>query len=268
MSISIQKNQNILIYNDLIEECSSFKEIGIHIRKKTKSYGFVILKGIEIEFDLDSASLFLTTICSNFGTLLPHNIGQKDFVWEIKPKISTSSLKTFSEHNQYAPLHTDSQYRNQPEKFIALMTINQANCGGGYTNLLDFNLVVNELKNTNSGRQLLDCLALQYFPIAIPSIFQQKNARRYITAKLISEIPLIRYRYDTLKAGLSLIKSSKREFLKENLDLLDNFIENSPCRISFLASNNDIVFIDNHRFLHGRSSFFDLNRLLLRTRMN
>jgi alpha-ketoglutarate-dependent taurine dioxygenase len=266
--MSNQYKKNVLNYKKLIKEYSSLEEIGIKIRQRTILHGFVILQGIEFEFNLESASLFLTELCSNVGILVPHNPGQRDFVWEIKPQNSKSSLKTFSEHNQYAPLHTDSQYRNHPERFIALMTINQARCGGGYTNLLDFQKAFHHINHTVSGREIINFMANQYFPIAIPSIFQPKNEKKYISAKLIAKMPFIRYRYDTLQAGLSLIKDSKFEVFQKNLEKFDRLIEESPHRVSFLSSTNEIVFIDNYRLLHGRSSFLDLNRLLLRTRMN
>ncbi|MCC3532422.1 MAG: TauD/TfdA family dioxygenase [Microcoleus sp. PH2017_21_RUC_O_A] len=63
----------------------------------------------------------------------------------MKSQLSTSAIKTFSKHNQQAPLHTDSQYRNQPERFIALMTICQANCGGGYTEIVNFRKILEEI---------------------------------------------------------------------------------------------------------------------------
>jgi len=267
-SITCMKECQHLNYSCLCREFGCPKEIGNKIRTLTDLHGFVIVKGVEFDFNLESASLFLTELSSHVGTLVPHNLDREDFVWKIQSKVSTSSLKTFSEHSHQAPLHTDSQYRNRPERFIALMALNQASCSGGSTNLLDFKKVISELKANAIGRKIVEFISDQDFPIAIPSIFQENDAKTYISARLISKAPLIRYRYDTLKAGLSLIEHSKIKIFHDTLDLLNEFIEESQYRINFKLPKNEILFIDNHRFLHGRTSFVDLNRLLIRTRMN
>lgn len=255
-------------YRYLVKKFSYQKELGIWIRRYVDAHGFLILQDVEGSSDVEHSSLFLTQLCALIGTLVPHNPGKNDFVWQIKSRLSTSALKTFSEHNQYAPLHTDSQYRNQPERFIALMTLCPASCGGGYTELVDFRKIFQELKCTNLGSRVVQFLKSESFPIAIPSVFQEASKPAYIRAKLVSQSPLIRYRYDTLKAGLSLIEEHRVAAFHENLDLLNNFIQSSPHRFRFLSLPNEITFVDNHRFLHGRSSFTDLNRLLLRIRMN
>lgn len=255
-------------YQYLVKKFSCQKELGIWIRRYVDAHGFLILQNVEGSSDVERSSLFLAQLCSLIGTLVTHNPGKNDFVWEIKSQLSTSALKTFSEHNQHAPLHTDSQYRNQPERYIALMTLRQANCGGGYTELVDFRKILQELKCTYLGSRVIEFIRNESFSIAIPSVFQETSKVAFVKAKLVSESPLIRYRYDTLKAGLSLIQNSRVAAFQENLDLLDNFIQSSPHRFRFLSLPNEITLLDNHRFLHGRSSFTDLNRLLLRTRMN
>lgn len=260
--------KNLFDYQYLVKKISCQRELGIWIRKYINVHGFLILQNVGVSHNVETSKLLLTQICSSIGTLVPHNSGKKDFVWEIKPQLSTSCLKTFSEHNKYAPLHTDSQYRNQPEKIMALMTVRQANCGGGHTELVDFKKILQELKRSKSGSNLIDFISNEKFPIAIPSIFQEPHEPKYIMSKLVSDCPLIRYRYDTLKAGLSMIEDNRLEVFNEKLDLLDSFIQSSPHRVHFLSLPNEITFLDNHRFLHGRSSFTDLNRLLLRTRMN
>jgi alpha-ketoglutarate-dependent taurine dioxygenase len=263
-------NQNhVFDYQYLLSSLSNYKNLGFWIRNYVNTHGILILEGIECDStDVETSALFLTKLCSYVGDLTPHNYGKKDFVWEIKVKTSMSQLKTFSEHNQCAPLHTDSQYRNQPERFIALMSIHQASCGGGHTIILDFREFLLNLTKTKFGSRLIKFMIDNTFPIAVPSIFQENANQKYITQKIISESPLIRYRYDTLKAGLLLLKNNKLEEFHENLDCLDDFIQSSPYQIRFMLAQNNIIFIDNHRFLHGRSSFTDPNRLLLRTRMN
>ena len=256
-------------YEHLLKRLGSIGAVGGWIREYVDLHGFLILQGLESEFyDLSSAKLFFTKLSSHIGTLVPHNFGQSDFVWEIKPKSSNSIIKTFSEHNKAAPLHTESQYRNLPEKYMALLVFRKAECAGGETMLLDFKLVLNELRQSDFGRQMIEFACQDQFPIAVPTIFQTEDKTEYIYSSLISNIPLIRYRYDTLKTGLELIKRSHVKYLDEKLQAFNDLINRSRYCSSLLLNNGEAIFVDNHRMLHGRSSFLDSNRLLLRIRMN
>lgn len=256
-------------YEHLLKRLGCIGAVGGWIREYVDMHGFLILQGLESEFyDLSSSKLFFTKLSSHIGTLVPHNFGQSDFVWEIKPKSSTSLINTFSEHNKAAPLHTDSQYRNRPENYMALLVFRQAECAGGETLLLDFKLVLNELKQSNSGRKMIEFACQEKFPIAVPTIFQAQDKTQYIYSSLISNIPLIRYRYDTLKTGIKLIKRSHVKDFDEKLQAFNDLINRSRYCSSLLLNNGEAIFVDNHRMLHGRSSFLDNNRLLLRIRMN
>ncbi|MEG4321035.1 MULTISPECIES: TauD/TfdA family dioxygenase [unclassified Microcoleus] len=256
-------------YDHLLKRLGSIGAVGGWIREYVDMHGFIILQGLESEFyDLSSAKLFFTKLSSHIGTLVPHNFGQSDFVWEIKPKLSNYLIQTFSEHNKAAPLHTDSQYRNLPEKYMALLVFRQAECAGGETLLLDFSLVFNELRQSISGREMIEFACQENFAIAVPTIFHAEDKTEYIYSSLISKIPLIRYRYDTLKTGLELIKRSHVKDFAEKLQAFNDLIHRSRYSSSLLLDNGEAIFVDNHRMLHGRSSFLDRNRLLLRIRMN
>jgi alpha-ketoglutarate-dependent taurine dioxygenase len=261
-------DRHVFSYQVLMKRVGCKPKLGSWIRDHLNAYGFLILQDVEINNDIESSKQFLVEICSSIGILIPHNFGKKDFVWEIKSKPSNSSLKTFSEHNEQAPLHTDSQYRNHPERYVALLTLHQATCGGGHTELVDFREILQDLAKTASGDKVIQFMTHERFPIAIPTIFQEHLRSQYISQPLISKNPLIRYRYDTLKAGLSFLEMNRVKPYQENLDYLDDFIQSSSHCFRFLSLPNEIVFIDNHRFLHGRSLFTDLDRLLLRIRMN
>ena len=78
------------------------------------------------------------SLVNKLGLPSEHNDRKEDYIWEISAKKSTSSIKTYSEHSQKANLHTDSQYRNNPERYFSLSSIQVANCGGGQTEILDF----------------------------------------------------------------------------------------------------------------------------------
>lgn len=202
-------------------------------------------------------------ICEKIGKLREHNEGKADYVWPIKTVESNSQIKTFSEHNDEAQLHTDTQYRAIPERYMTLSCIQEAKCGGGETILLDSLKIFEEIKSDSA---LLSKLK-QKFPIAIPDIFVIDD-RKYIEETIISEYPKFRFRYDTFLKGLALKQPENFEDLKNTLDEFNSKLQNSKHIQKLKLKKGDIILIDNHRMLHGRTSFTDTDRLLYRVRVD
>lgn len=248
-------NQNIL---NMIRISDLAKELVIENLAKN---GFCIVDS-EMENEQELIDLQLK-ICSWLGSIREHNEGKKDYVWPICLKESDSSIKTFSEHNQEAELHTDTQYRDLPERYMTLSCVNEANCGGGETFLLDSQVILDRIKNDHV---LLNELQ-QDFPIAVPDIFHYEG-KKFIERPIIANYPKFRFRYDTFKKGLLLQNPPD---LNQKMNVLDSFfdlIKNAPEMINFTLKKGQIILIDNHRLLHGRSSFVDVNRLLYRVRVD
>jgi alpha-ketoglutarate-dependent taurine dioxygenase len=256
-------------YHYLLKKLGSSHSVGQWLRNYIDVHGFLILQDLKSEIsDLNFAKNFLADLSSSIGTLVSHNPNKQDYIWEIKAQVSNSEIKTFSEDNQVAPLHTDSQYRICPERYMALMVIRQASCGGGATLLLDFKNVLEEISSHASGKELIEFAKKQKFPIAVPSIFQTSSEQKYIYSSLISDSPLIRYRYDTLKTGVALVNGDRAGESLDHLETLNTYIQSSSHQCTFNLAEGEIIFVDNHRFLHGRTPFTDHQRLLLRSRFN
>ncbi|MEX0270725.1 TauD/TfdA family dioxygenase [Leptolyngbyaceae cyanobacterium UHCC 1019] len=255
-------------YQHLIEKFSSKQEAGFWIRNYVNTYGFLLIEDFQIAFlDVEKPKQLLD-FSSYIGSPVAHNLGMKDFVWEIGLKPNSSLIKTFSEHSMTAPLHTDSQYRDKPEKYMVLLAVKQAKCGGGETHLVDFKQVLQDMKSSKEGKGVLKFISENQFPIAVPSVFKKDCQESYIMSRLISDNPFIRYRYDILKTGISLIKTNNSHEFHKNLELFNRFIQNSSHRLGFQLLKNSLLIVDNHRILHGRSCFWDSERLLLRVRLN
>jgi len=272
-----------IAFPHLAQHFQSGQDLGRWVRAYVERHGMVLLKGWQprseqgkgeshaernLERNLDSIMADFGEFCRSIGTLVPHNPGQDDFVWPIRPVISRSALKTFSEHNQAAHLHTDSQYRPQPEHFVAMCMVQTAQCGGGVSELLDFRRVIEDLEQTAGGQALLQVLRTHKLPIGVPSIFREPGDSGYIEATILGGAVPFRYRYDTMKAGLDQVDPSQRAELGAALDRLDAVIQASPHRLEFPLENQDVLLVDNHRFLHGRKAFTDRDRLLLRVRFD
>lgn len=202
------------------------------------------------------------SLVKKLGLPSEHNDGKADYIWEIAAKQSTSSLKTYSEHAQKAPLHTDSQYRNNPEKYFSLSSIRVASCGGGQTELLDFKKLYASLKHNAWFKELYEV-----YPIAIPDIFQSVQ-ERIVYQPIIKENPFIRFRTDTILKGLDLVNEPLESKKRKAFKLLEEEILHSNLIERFHLKKGQIIIIDNHRMLHGRGAFKDSKRLLLRIRFN
>ncbi len=197
------------------------------------------------------------------GPLREHNQGMEDYIWPICLKASESELITFSEHDKEAELHTDSQYSEIPERYMGLSCIHPASCGGGANYLLDSERLLPEIQSDN---ELYEALSLIY-PIAIPDIFQS-TGHTTIEKPLIDRYPKFRYRYDTIKKGLQLKETPTHDIRWKVLTNLNELIENSPLIERITLAQGDILLVDNHRVLHGRTSFTDPHRLLYRIRID
>jgi len=202
-------------------------------------------------------------ICAVIGDIREHNEGKQDYVWPIKLKDSSSTIRTFSEHNDQAEFHTDTQYRELPERYMTLCCVQEAVCGGGLTLLLDSQLVLNDIIDQ---KEFLQSLSLN-FPIAIPDVFAVKG-NLFIEQPIVSNYPKFRFRYDTFKKGIVLQSSNDKYVKLDIIERLKDILENSPHIISLKLRKGQILIIDNHRILHGRTAYSDPNRLLYRVRVD
>ena len=91
----------------------------------------------------------------------------------------------------------------------------------------------------------------------------------YVTAAIFSEIPALRYRRDTLIEGFTFAPGLATKDALWAMEFLDRVIQSAASRMTCEAlSAGDIILINNHFVLHGRTDFKDPQRLLLRIRVD
>lgn len=224
--------------------------------------GFAIVESFETDEDKILQKHF--EIVNKIGIPSEHNKGKKDFIWRISPKKSESTIPTFSEHNKKAELHTDSQYRLEPERYFSLSSIIEASCGGGHSILLDLKKILAELKNEHE--EFFNELKRPY-PIIIPDIFDL-DKKGFIEVPIIESENKIRYRYDTIIKGMKKKAYNENDKKWKAFDYLTQKIKTSNHATFFTLKKGQILIIDNHRMLHGRTGFLDIQRLLYRIRFN
>ena len=80
--------------------------------------------------------------------------------------------------------------------------------------------------------------------------------------------PLIRFRLDTIEAGFKCCPELATPERLWALDYFNKFSQSYQNRIELKLTDGDIIFVNNHRVLHGRTAFSNNDRLLLRVRID
>ena len=230
----------------------------------TSGLGFVLIKGLD-EF---SDEIIRKTFCLlNFylGKPLKQNIDGDVFV-EVKNR--GKSMKTGGRYHQTSEggsLHTDSpQWENAPD-LIGLLCLKEAKKGGESILLSAYN-IHNEYLTKNSS-----LLPILYENFHFDKRGEYEEGESPTTVKPIFSYVdgELRFRYlrdyidgadveDNLKL--------KKERVKA-LDLLDEILENKENSLRFFIKNSEILLFNNHRIIHGRTSFVDFEDELLRRLM-
>jgi alpha-ketoglutarate-dependent taurine dioxygenase len=212
---------------------------------------------------------FATILLSSyFGAPIKPSPNSEVISWPIESSYELNKPGiTFSQTNEEAYLHTDSQYSLNPEKYFGLFCIRKARDNGGISILVQGDEIIERI-SSKFGEEIIDLLGVDY-PFRIPTIFTsiQNPDVAEINYGPIYKDHQIRYRRDTLQEGIRL---SERKITPDQiraLKIIDEAIEEST-KYSYLLNDGDAIFVNNYRMLHGRTSFSDKNRLLYRVRMN
>lgn len=240
------------------------------VQRVMEEHGFAYVKGIASE-DADEAEceVVIRESVNAIGVPSAHDLDGQH-LWRITYKDENSVVPTYSQHNGIAGLHTDSQYRQHPEEAFALMTVRQAECGGGESWILHVNDIVEELLKLPNGGAHLRTLREVPVPFASPSIFNinsENQEQIEVIHAPIFDGREIRYRDDTLRRGIEATQPLVSE-VQEAVDALEHAIHDNPKILRFHSRNGSCMYIDNKLTLHGRSAFADHRRLMLRCRFN
>ena len=248
----------------------SIDNLAIIIREALAKEGFIVIKNFHNELsDMESSKRIFLDIAEKIGQAISHD-GQNSIIWDIKnnPK-SDSLIKTYSEHNHEAELHTDSQYSEYPEDYFGLLTLKKAQCGGGRSSLLSLMDILSELRELPNGLKIEKTLRESDYPFIVPNVFKKVNSKNLeFNFGPILRSNEIRFRVDTIEKAISNRPDlcTKQQF--EAYQALKEIILNSINTKYFYLEDRDLIFINNKTMLHGRESFTDSERHLLRIRMN
>ena len=193
-------------------------------------------------------------------------------MWDIKAQQKPDGyVTTISENNYEADLHTDTQYYPHPEKYTFLYTVQPACCGGGITLLRDVACVKRKLNATDDGKWALQHLSTHAMPFRIPTTYTRTGRQDEVEitfAKIFGDDIAIRYRKDTLEAGLKACPALDTTENRRAINILQSALEDVADMAIVRLNPDSMLLTNNHRGLHGRTAFVDPERLLIRVRID
>lgn len=242
---------------------SNFKKI------LTSGSGFIIIDGKCFEkFTKEEVQLIYQIFAKFLGELYVQNIKKEKLVLI---KNEGKSMKTGGRYHQTkegGSYHTDSpQWKNVPD-VIGLCCINPAKIGG--TSKFVSAYTVHNLfleKNT----ELLEILYNKFYfdkrgeiekdeePTIFEPIMQFKDNKLFF-----------RYLRNYIDSGHKIQNKPLTQEQEKSLELLDEILSEESIVVSYDLKKFDITFFNNHRVVHGRTSFEDFEeeekkRLMIRS---
>jgi len=251
---------------------NNFSTLIVKLKEELDTTGYVLIQNYDIDFDnLDKTKKDYLHLCEQLGNPISHDT-KNSIIWDIKSKPASSKNEgviTYSEHNHEADLHTDSQYSSYPEDYFGLLTLNKAKCGGGLSYILTLSDIMLELNETEEGREIIRIFKTTKYPFIVPNVFKRGNESEpeFVFGKIL-ENGEIRFRVDTIQKALNYNSDFCTDEQIYAFNYFVDFVRKTEKTKKFFLENNDLVLINNKTTLHGRSSFTDYDRHLLRIRMN
>lgn len=168
-------------------------------------------------------------------------------IWDVRPR-STNPADTFSQRAGDAGLHTDAAYHERQEDRFALFCVNPAR-DGGLTRLLRRSDLIRGL-----GADLERRLQVPQWRWRVPEVFGGGVSGRLP----VLDGETVRWRLDNLVIPGDLHRSA---------EAFAGHVESHPMLIQFLLPPDSMLICDNLRVLHGRTTFADPSRWLVRIRL-
>ena len=215
------------------------KEEMYNLLKNFYKYGFVIVRKVPTE---DS---FIVKFANSIGTVRPTNFGNHFNVLSV-PKPNDLAYTSLA----LSP-HTDNPYR-KPVPCIQLLHCLENEVSGGLSTLVDGFAVASDLRKNN--KKYFDILS----QVKVRFRFDDKDVILENWGELIeldekNNVKQVRYssRLDYVPA----LEKEKLNLFFEARKLLSKLYNSNNFEIKFKLMPGDLMIMDNHRLLHGRTRY-------------
>tara|TARA_B100000809_G_scaffold11030_1_gene10351 strand:- start:377 stop:1291 length:915 start_codon:yes stop_codon:yes gene_type:complete len=231
--------------------------------------GFFVIDGeCFSDFSREETTEIYSKICKTLGTLYVQNIKNESFVAIKDEGKSMMSGGRYHQTKEGGSFHTDSPQWEKVPDFIGMCCINPAK-KGGESKFVSAYSIHNEMLKEH--KHFLEMLYGQfhfdkrgeYESGESPTVFEPIFTYNSNQLKL-------RYLRDYINDGQKIQDKPLSKEQNEALDCLDKIIHDENLAVSYELKQYDMVFLNNGRVMHGRTSFEDFEdvekkRLMIRT---
>lgn len=221
----------------------------------------VVVRGIPFHLD---ERLFIA-VCRALGELIapPLQKPRAQLVHRIQPSTDLKSSK--GTHRETERLHTDCADWPEPSRLLAMTCVRPDPWGGGDSLVLDMVELADELEKS-AGPEAVEALRSEAVPWKLAP---------YLGGEVVWQPVLdldhrrLRWRRYTIDAALESEGVRIGPDLLELLDRVEKVVEGTARTLRFRLDQGDLLIMDNHRAIHGRTALGDetrpSDRLMLRS---
>lgn len=226
--------------------------------------------------DRRNAALYALTLMLGYPTSTDQRTGR--VAWDVKARPvngADSRFTTFSERVGSADMHTDSSFYPMPEEQFILYVVNAARCDGGHSLLIDGEDIYQTLQQTDAGRAAYEILRTTPVPFRVPAIYAAGDDQVEVFTATVFGAPTragarftMRWRYDSIVKGLAARPDLDTPALRGAIEVMNEVAEREAPRFMEQLPSDTLLLADNHHVLHGRTTYEDERRHLIRIRIS
>ena len=231
--------------------------------------GFFIIDGNSfLDFDDEQVKEIYRLISTGLGELYVQNIKKEKFVIITDEGKSMSTGGRYHQTKEGGSFHTDSPQWSKVPDFVGLFCVRSAKIGG-ISKFVSVYTIHNQMLNMYP--ELLQSLYTK-FHFDKRGEFEEKESPTTFEPifKYTNNELMFRYLRNYIDAGQKIAQKPLTNEQNEILDKLDKIIHDEEFSVSYDLKRYDMSFFNNHRIIHGRTSFEDFKekekkRYMIRT---
>ena len=265
----LKNNRNFL--NNSEHTFSILQKEILDFKKKflVEGIGFFIIDGkCFTDFSKEELIEIYQNVCKILGTLYVQNDKNQKLVQVQDSGKSMKSGGRYHQTKEGGSYHTDSPQWEKVPDFIGMCCINQAKKGGESKFVSVYSIHNKMLKE---HKQFLEML-YQQFHFDKRGEFESKESPTVFEPIFTYNNNQLKCRYlrDYINDGQMIQNTPLSKEQNEALDIFDKIIHDENLVVSYKLRQNEMVFFNNNRVMHGRTAFEDFEgienkRLMIRT---
>ena len=265
----LKNNRNFL--NNSEHSFSILQKEILDFKKKflVEGIGLFIIDGkCFTDFSKEELIEIYQNVCRILGTLYVQNDKNQKLVQVQDSGKSMKSGGRYHQTKEGGSYHTDSPQWEKVPDFIGMCCINPAKKGGESKFVSAYSVHNKMLKE---HKQFLEML-YQQFHFDKRGEFESKESPTVFEPIFTYNNNQLKCRYlrDYINDGQMIQNTPLSKEQNEALDIFDKIIHDENLVVSYKLRQNEMVFFNNNRVMHGRTSFEDFEgienkRLMIRT---